>query len=68
MGRDKSKDDEYFHCSEDHEIEYVSNLYDDPEKVRLFLNKKCDSGDINYSKHKEVYELIEDELGFSIPN
>jgi tryptophanyl-tRNA synthetase len=68
MRKDKPRDDENFNCSEEHEFDYVSSLYNDTEEVRKFLKDKCKSGDINYSTHKEVYELIEKELGFPIPN
>ncbi|MCF8002033.1 MAG: hypothetical protein K9K32_05395 [Halanaerobiales bacterium] len=68
MGRDKSKDDKYFHCDQDHEINYVSDLYTDSEKVKSFLEQQCKLGNISYSTHKDVYKLIKDKLGFSIPN
>ena len=68
MAKDKAKDDEYFNCSEEHEIDYVANLYEESQEVREFLEEKCGSEDIDHSTHKEVYELIEKELGYSTPN
>jgi CRISPR/Cas system-associated protein Cas10 (large subunit of type III CRISPR-Cas system) len=68
MGRDKEKDDKHFNCNQDHEIDYVSNLYMDSEKVKKFLKKQCDLDNISYSTHKEVYKLIKRKLGLPIPN
>ncbi len=61
------KDSELFNCSEKHELNYVSGLYDNRKEVYAFLKKKCKSGDIKNSTHKEVYELIKKELGYPIP-
>ncbi|MDX4028364.1 hypothetical protein [Aliarcobacter skirrowii] len=56
-----SSDHKYFNCSEDYEIQYVSNLYKDKDDqtVKEFLKEKCKSKKINYSTHDEVYELLE---------
>jgi hypothetical protein len=67
MARDKARDDKYFSCSEQHEIDYVSGLYDESDEVREFLKKRCDDGTIHYSTNLEVYQLIKDELGYDIP-
>ena len=67
MGRNKAKDDEFFNCSQEHEFDYVANLYSDSDEVKSFLKEKCVSNEIKYSKNKEVYALIEQELGYSIP-
>ena len=68
MARDKAKDDKFFNCQQEHEDHYVANLYSDSKKVSEFLEEKCNSGEIKYSTHKQVYEMIKKELGFSIPN
>lgn len=69
MGRDKARDDKFFNCSQEHEDNYVSGLYGkDKPKVKEFLEKKCNEGKINYSKHQAVYELIKKELGLQIPD
>ena len=60
----KARDDKFFNCKEEHEFYYVSKLYDKKEEVHDFLEKKCESDEINYSTHDEVYELIEKELGY----
>lgn len=50
-------DYKYFNCSEEHEINYVEKQYHDkPNKTEIeFLKEKCDSNEINYSTHDEVY-------------
>lgn len=67
MGRDKSKDDKLFNCSQEYEYDYVSGLYSDSQIVYDFLQEKCADKTIYHSTHDEVYKLIEDELGYSIP-
>lgn len=68
MSRDKTKDDKYFNCSQEHELDYVSGLYADKQAVREYLVEKCESGAIKYSTHQQVYKMIQDDLGFPIPN
>lgn len=68
MVTNKKRDDEFFSCSEEYETNYVASLYSDSEKVKEFLKEQCESGNINYSTHKKVYELIKKELGFPKPN
>lgn len=67
MARDKTKDDKYFNCNQEHELTYVSNLYTYSRIVHQFLKNQCGNR-INYSTHAEVYQLIKDELGYPIPN
>lgn len=67
MEKDKARDDKFFNCSEQHEVDYVSGLYNDSEGVRNFLKKKCADGTIHYSTSLEVYKLIKKELGYDIP-
>lgn len=69
MARDKAKDDKYFNCSQEHELNYVANLYGSNRmQVKEFLKRKCGDNTIHYSTHMEVYELIRRELGYPIPN
>ena len=69
MSRDKARDDKYFNCQEEYELEYVSNLYgNNRERVYHFLKNKCNLGEIKYNTHKEVYKMIEKELGYKIVN
>jgi hypothetical protein len=67
MARDKSKDDKYFNCSQEHERKYVASLYQDEAGVNKFLIKKCQDGTIHYWTHMKVYELIKKDLGYPIP-
>lgn len=67
MGRNKAKDDELFNCSQKHELEYVAGLYENKETVLIFLTNQCKGHQIFFSTHDEVYKLIEEELGFPIP-
>ena len=67
MARDKAKDDKHFNCSQEHEFTYVSELYKGSISVYEFLKKKCKDGGIKYSTHMEVYQMIKNELGYSIP-
>lgn len=69
MARDKAKDDKHFNCSEEHEFNYVSGLYpNNKQQVYNFLKLKCSQKVINYSTHKEVYQLIHQELGLPMPH
>ncbi len=68
MGRDKKRDDKFFNCSQDHEIEYVANLYQDKETVKKLINLDCTLGNIKYMTHIDLYKKIEKELGFSVPD
>lgn len=68
MARDKSKDDQYFNCSQEHELNYVACLYPDKQGVLNFLKENCANKVIHYSKHSEVYKLIERKLGYPLPS
>lgn len=60
MARDKAKDNLYFNCSQEHELNYVSSLYPNKTTVYNILKKKCSEGRINYFTHKQIYELIKE--------
>lgn len=64
MTKDKAKDDEYFNCSQDHEHDYVKNLYKQSEEVGEWLKKKCADGTISYTTHKELYDMLK-KAGFT---
>lgn len=68
MARDKSKDDKPFNCDQEHELKYVSGLYTLQYMVYDFLRRKCFDKSIKYSTHDQVYKIIQQELGFSIPD
>jgi len=68
MARDKSKDDKYFNCKQEHEFEYVSGLYEEKDKVYDYLKAECEDSIVKYSTHEEVYKMIEKDLGYPVPN
>ncbi|CAN5915484.1 hypothetical protein BH11BAC7_BH11BAC7_26250 [soil metagenome] len=71
MTRDKSKDDKLFNCGQQFEHDYVASLYDTHEhrqKVRAFLTGACQNNTIYHSTHHKVYLLIQQNLGYPIPN
>lgn len=68
MARDKAKDDKYFNCNQEHELNYVSGLYNQKQVVYDFLVKKCRDNAIRYSTHKDIYYLIKEHLGYQIPD
>lgn len=47
-----------FNCSEDWEIQYVSDLYKNPDGVRDFIEKKCEAGIISNWTHKKLYDYL----------
>lgn len=67
MGRNKARDDKFFNCTDQHEVNYVVGLYKDRDGVRKLLEKRCADNTINYSTNLEVYQIIEAELGYDIP-
>jgi len=68
MARDKARDDKFFNCEQEHEDNYVSNLYGiNHSLISVFLKTACENNTIKYSTHTAVYELIKTKLGFSIP-
>lgn len=68
MARDKAKDDTYFNCSQESELNYVSGLYSNKTSVYNLLKQACANNAIKYSTHKQVYQLIKDKLGYELPN
>jgi hypothetical protein len=68
MARDKRKDDQYFNCREIHELHYVTSLYEEAAVVRKFIIGQCQTGQIAYRTHNDLYALIERELGFPKPD
>lgn len=67
MSRDKQKDDQYFNCREIDELNDLTALYEHTLVVRKFLINRCQTGRISYRTRKDVYALIEKELGFPEP-
>lgn len=67
MGRDKSKDNEFFTCKNQNELHYVAGLYKKKFQVLDFLIKNCQDGTINYLPYMDVYKMIWKEFGFPLP-
>jgi hypothetical protein len=67
MARDKSRDNTYFYCSRPKEMHYVAGLYKRKNSVLDYLIKNCQDGSINYLTFLEIYQLIQRDLGFPIP-
>ena len=68
MRRNKEKDDLHFNCSLIRELLDVASLYEEEPRVFAFLRQTCQYGKLRYSTYLEVYELIETEFGFPIPD
>jgi hypothetical protein len=67
MKRDKRRDNVFLSSITEDEINYMLCLYDQKKEVREFLKKMCDERVIKYMTHSTVYKLIENELGYKIP-
>jgi hypothetical protein len=69
MARDKAKDDLLFNCSQEHELKYVSGLYEGVEELIVynFLVNSCQNGSIKNFTHLQVYSLIQQHYGYPIP-
>jgi hypothetical protein len=59
-----AKEYEDFNCSEDHENKYVSDLYEEENKVSKFLKNGCEDGSINDTTHEKLYTMLYKE-GFT---
>lgn len=69
MKRNKLKDNSLFNCNYEYDLNCISGLYLSYQKeVKSYLIKQCKSGTLKYFTHKDVYELINDELGYPVPN
>jgi len=68
MRRNKEKDDLHFSYSQLRELLDVASLYEEEPRVFAFLRHSCQSGQLRYSTYMDVYELIETEFGFPIPD
>lgn len=58
-----SMDSMYFNCSEEHELNQVSNKYRDKERVKEFIRAKCKDKTIHHWTHKKLAEYLA-ENGF----
>lgn len=67
MARNKEKDHHYFNCREIQELNDLAALYEQGIVVRKFIINRCQTGQIAYRTHADLYALIEKELGFPKP-
>lgn len=67
MSRDPNKDEQYFNCREIDELNDLTALYEHTLVVRKFIINRCQTGRMSYRTRKDVYALIEKELGFPEP-
>jgi len=68
MARDRSRDQKMFNCSQEHELNYVAELYANRQEVYDFLKRACASNMIFQATHQDVYEMIKRHLRYPIPN
>ncbi|MDO8999677.1 MAG: hypothetical protein Q7W45_07930 [Bacteroidota bacterium] len=68
MVRDKARDNKYFNCSQESEMNYVSALYHQNTIVKDFLKYVCVKGILKNSLYMDVYDFIKKELGYELPN
>ncbi len=67
MARNKLYDNQVFKSNETHKINYFAHLYGKDENVKRFLKRNCALGTIQNKTHKELFILIEKELGIPMP-
>ena len=67
MSRDTQKDDQYFNCREIDELNDLAALYEHRLVVRKFIINRCQTNRMSYRTRKDVFALIEKELGFPKP-
>jgi hypothetical protein len=68
MTKDESKDYQFFECDQQQDLDYVAGLYNEKEKVYDLLYTERNKNTISYSTHVDIYELIEDKLGYPVPS
>ena len=59
-----STEPKYFNCSQDHEIRYVADQYEDTAGGKQWLKDKCADKTIHYTTHDELYKMLE-KAGFA---
>lgn len=68
MPKDESRDYQFFECHQQQDIDYIIGLYDHKEKVYDLLSTEREKNTINYATHVDIYELIENKLGYPVPS
>lgn len=53
-----------FNYNQAHDVQYVSSLYLERQKVKECLKENCSDGTISQWSHKQLYDFL-DKLGFT---
>ncbi len=69
MTKKKTHIDSLFDCNEKHEYEYIIGIYsyDKQNRISNLLSSACNNGELDSLTYQEIYELIENKLGYAIP-
>lgn len=60
-----NRDNKFFNCSEEHELNYVAGKYEDREKVKEFIRQKCADKTIHYWTQEKLAQYLA-ENGFKL--
>lgn len=69
MNSNQIQTDSLFDCHEKHEFEYIIGTYsyDKQNSISNLLSNACNNGELDSLTYQEIYELIENKLGYAIP-
>lgn len=68
MARNKARDDQFFNCEQDYEVDQVASHYGaNKQTILIFLKRACVTKVVSYSTHMQIYQLIENTFGYPIP-
>jgi hypothetical protein len=68
MARNKARDDKFFNCEQDYEIDQVASHYGpNKQAVVIFLKRSCVTKVISNSTHMQIYQLIKNTFDYPIP-
>jgi len=68
MARDTERDDKYFNCFKENDLNYISNLYIQKVEVKVCLKEVFNTSLIKYFTYKEAFQIIKEKLGCDIPD
>jgi len=55
MDKAVKRDNEFFSCSQKHEVAHVASQYAEPDSVAEFIKKQCAAGIIHYWTHEKLH-------------
>ncbi len=69
MNSNQIQTDSLFDCHEKYEFEYIIGTYsyDKQNSISNLLRNACNNGELDSLTYQEIYELIENKLGYAIP-